>query len=127
MSGQLALAVSEEEVGAPGAVWETLPVEVQRRVSVRMARLLGRWLGEVARGERRAEDHLLASTASRGRVRAAVDRVAGRGQRGIGRASTRCVNARSLSDGRLLGSRSSTRTPAGRALRLMGGWGFRSW
>jgi hypothetical protein len=58
MSGQLALAVSEEEeVVAAAAVWETLPVEVQRRVSVRMARLLGRWLGEVARDERRAEDH----------------------------------------------------------------------
>jgi hypothetical protein len=57
MSGQLALAVSEEEVVAPAAVWETLPVEVQRQVSVRLARLLGRWLGEVARDERRAEDH----------------------------------------------------------------------
>jgi hypothetical protein len=57
MSGQLVLVVSEEEVVAPAAVWETLPVVVQRRVSVRMARLLGRWLGEVSRDERRAEDH----------------------------------------------------------------------
>lgn len=57
MSGQLALAVSDEEVTAPGAVWETLPSEVQRKVTVRMARLLGRWLGEEARDERRAEDH----------------------------------------------------------------------
>lgn len=52
MSGQLTLAVSDEEVLAPAAVWETLPLEVQRLVSVRMARLLGRWLGEAARGER---------------------------------------------------------------------------
>jgi hypothetical protein len=57
MSGQLAFAVSDEEVTAPGAVWETLPSEVQRLVTVRMARLLGRWLGEEARDERRAEDH----------------------------------------------------------------------
>jgi hypothetical protein len=54
MWGQLALAVSEEEevVVAPAAVWETLPLEVQRLVSVRVARLLGRWLAEVARDER---------------------------------------------------------------------------
>ncbi len=57
MSGQLTLAVSEEEVVAPGSVWETLPVEVQRLVTVRMARLLGRWLGEEGRDERGAEDH----------------------------------------------------------------------
>jgi hypothetical protein len=57
MSGQLALAVSKEEVVAPGSVWETLPAEVQRLVTVRMAMLLGRWLGEEARDERRAEDH----------------------------------------------------------------------
>jgi hypothetical protein len=57
MSGQLALAVSEEEVTAPGSVWETLPSEVQRLVMVRMARLLGSWLGEEGRDERRAEDH----------------------------------------------------------------------
>lgn len=57
MSGQLALAVSDEEVTAPGAVWETLPSEVQRKVTVRMARLLGRWLGKEAHDERRAEDH----------------------------------------------------------------------
>jgi hypothetical protein len=57
MSGQLTLAVSEEEATAPGAVWETLPSEVQRLVTVRMSRLLGRWLGEEGRDERRAEDH----------------------------------------------------------------------
>ena len=57
MSGQLTLAVSEEEATAPGAVWETLPSEVQRLVTVRMARLLGRWLGEEGRDERGAEDH----------------------------------------------------------------------
>lgn len=57
MLGQLALAVSEEEVVAPGSVWETLPAEVQRLVTVRMARLLGRWLGKEERDERGAEDH----------------------------------------------------------------------
>jgi hypothetical protein len=57
MSGQLVLAVSEEDVVAPAAVWETLPLVVQRLVTVRMARLLGEWLGEEARDERRAEDH----------------------------------------------------------------------
>lgn len=51
MSGQLALVVSEEEAVAPAAVWEMLPVETQRQVSVRMARLLGRWLEEVMRDE----------------------------------------------------------------------------
>ena len=56
MSGQLTLAVSGEEATAPGAVWEALPVEVQRLVTVRMARLLGRWLWEEGRDERRAED-----------------------------------------------------------------------
>lgn len=57
MSGQLALSVSEEEVVAPGSVWETLPAEVQRLVTLRMARLLGRCLGEEGRDERGAEDH----------------------------------------------------------------------
>jgi len=58
MSGQLVLAVSEEQaVVAPAAVWETLPLVVQRLVTVRMARLLGEWLGEEARDERRAEGH----------------------------------------------------------------------
>jgi hypothetical protein len=49
MSGQLALAVSEEEV-APVAVWETLPPERQLQVAVRLARLLARLL-EAARDE----------------------------------------------------------------------------
>ena len=41
MSGQLALAVVEETV-VPAAVWETLPVERQQEVAVRLARLLAR-------------------------------------------------------------------------------------
>ena len=41
MSGQLALAISEERVVA-AAVWETLPAEVHREVAVRLARLLAR-------------------------------------------------------------------------------------
>ena len=49
MSGQLALAVSEESV-VPAAVWETLPPEVQREVTVRLARLLAR-LVEAKRDE----------------------------------------------------------------------------
>lgn len=48
MSGQLAL-VSEERV-VPAAVWETLPVAVQREVTVRLARLLAR-LVEAERDE----------------------------------------------------------------------------
>ena len=49
MSGQLALAISEERVVA-AAVWETLPAEVQREVAVRLARLLTR-LVEAERDE----------------------------------------------------------------------------
>ena len=39
MSGQLALAVSEEMV-TPAAVWETLPAQAQILVARRLARLL---------------------------------------------------------------------------------------
>jgi hypothetical protein len=42
MSGQLALGLSEVLVGA--AVWETLPPERQREVTVMLARLLARLL-----------------------------------------------------------------------------------
>jgi hypothetical protein len=51
VSGQLALAlaVSEERVVA-AAVWETLPPQVQREVTVRLARLLAR-LVEAERDE----------------------------------------------------------------------------
>ena len=49
MSGQLALAVSEESMVA-AVVWETLPPEVQREVTVRLARLLAR-LVEAERDE----------------------------------------------------------------------------
>jgi hypothetical protein len=48
MSGQLALALGEQEV-AP-AVWETLPPERQLQVAVRLARLLARLL-EATRDE----------------------------------------------------------------------------
>jgi hypothetical protein len=41
MSGQLALATSEETL-APAAVWETLPPEAQIEVALRLARLLAR-------------------------------------------------------------------------------------
>src|SRR3954463_8237137 len=41
VSGQLALAMSDERVVA-AAVWETLPPEVQREATVRLARLLAR-------------------------------------------------------------------------------------
>jgi hypothetical protein len=49
MSGQLALVIDEEALVA-AAVWETLPVEVQREVTVRLARLLAR-LVEAERDE----------------------------------------------------------------------------
>jgi hypothetical protein len=49
VSGQLALAVSEDRLVA-AAVWETLPPEVQREVTVRLARLLAR-LVETERDE----------------------------------------------------------------------------
>jgi hypothetical protein len=39
MSGQLALAVSEEGI-APAAVWETLPTQAQVQVARRLAWLL---------------------------------------------------------------------------------------
>jgi hypothetical protein len=41
MSGQLALAVSEQTLVA-AAVWETLPPERQQQVMVQLARLLAR-------------------------------------------------------------------------------------
>ena len=43
MSGQLALAVREETV-VPAAVWETLPAEAQRQVTLKLARLVARLL-----------------------------------------------------------------------------------
>jgi hypothetical protein len=49
MSGQLALATSEEAL-APAAAWETLPPERQREVTLRLARLLAR-LVEAERDE----------------------------------------------------------------------------
>ena len=48
MSGQLALATSQALVAA--AVWETLPPERQREVTIELARLLVR-LVEAERGE----------------------------------------------------------------------------
>ncbi|HVI19078.1 MAG TPA: hypothetical protein VM712_11905 [Gaiellales bacterium] len=48
MSGQLALGLGEALVGA--AVWETLPPEQRREVTVVLARLLAR-LVEAERGE----------------------------------------------------------------------------
>jgi hypothetical protein len=49
MSGQLALSVNEKAI-APAAVWETLPVAVQQRVTVALARLLAQ-LVEAERDE----------------------------------------------------------------------------
>jgi hypothetical protein len=49
MSGQLALATSEE-VLVPAVVWETLPPERQLQVALMLARLLAR-LVEAERGE----------------------------------------------------------------------------
>jgi hypothetical protein len=40
MSGQLALQVGEEMTVAPAVVWETLPIECQMQVTLRLARLL---------------------------------------------------------------------------------------
>lgn len=42
MSGQLALATSEQVVAA--AVWETLPLEVQHAIALALARLVARLL-----------------------------------------------------------------------------------
>jgi hypothetical protein len=47
--GQLALVI-EEQVVVPAAVWETLPLERQVEVAVRLARLLAR-IVEAARDE----------------------------------------------------------------------------
>jgi hypothetical protein len=49
VSGQLALAMSDERMVA-AVVWEMLPPEVQREVTVRLARLLAR-LVEAERDE----------------------------------------------------------------------------
>jgi len=48
MSGQLALATGEQAVAA--AVWETLPLEVQRTITMEFARLAAR-LVEAGRDE----------------------------------------------------------------------------
>jgi hypothetical protein len=49
MPGQLALSVNEKAI-APAAVWETLPLTVQRQVTVALARLLAQ-LVEAERDE----------------------------------------------------------------------------
>jgi hypothetical protein len=49
MQGQLALMLDEEAM-VPAAVWETLPEEVQNRVTVMLARLLAAMI-EQARDE----------------------------------------------------------------------------
>ena len=48
MSGQLALAVSEETI-APAMVWEALPAEAQMQVARRLARLLAALVEAAAR------------------------------------------------------------------------------
>jgi hypothetical protein len=40
MSGQLALQVAEEGTVVPAVVWETLPIDCQVQVTLRLARLL---------------------------------------------------------------------------------------
>ncbi len=40
MSGQLALQVEEQASVAPAVVWETLPIDCQVQVTLRLARLL---------------------------------------------------------------------------------------
>jgi hypothetical protein len=40
MSGQLALQVGEEASVVPAVVWETLPIDCQVQVTLRLARLL---------------------------------------------------------------------------------------
>jgi hypothetical protein len=42
VSGQLALTIGDQERVVAAAVWETLPVETQREVTLRLARLLAR-------------------------------------------------------------------------------------
>jgi hypothetical protein len=45
MSGQLALVTGREQVAA-AAVWETLPPEAQRLVTLKLAQLLARLVAE---------------------------------------------------------------------------------
>jgi hypothetical protein len=49
MPGQLALSVNEKAI-APAAVWETLPLTLQRQLTVALARLLAQ-LVEAERDE----------------------------------------------------------------------------
>lgn len=49
MSGQLALAIGEQQTG-PAAVWETLPLERRAQVTIALARLLAK-LVEAERDE----------------------------------------------------------------------------
>jgi hypothetical protein len=46
MSGQLALQVGVERTVAPAVVWETLPIESQVQVTLRLARLLAALMEE---------------------------------------------------------------------------------
>ena len=46
MSGQLALQVGIEVTIAPAVVWETLPIEHQVQVTLRLARLLAAMVEE---------------------------------------------------------------------------------
>jgi hypothetical protein len=50
MSGQLALQVGVEVTVAPGVVWETIPIDCQVQVTLRLARLLAA-LVEASRDE----------------------------------------------------------------------------
>ena len=50
MSGQLALQVGAEVAVAPAVVWETLPIDCQVQVTLRLARLLAA-LVEASRDE----------------------------------------------------------------------------
>jgi hypothetical protein len=45
MSGQLALAISEDST-APAAVWETLPMAARTQVAIVLARLFARLIEE---------------------------------------------------------------------------------
>jgi hypothetical protein len=50
MSGQLALQIGVEMTVAPAVVWETLPIDCQVQVTLRLARLLAA-LVEASRDE----------------------------------------------------------------------------
>ena len=120
------MQVAEEGTVAPAVVWETLPIELQVQVTLRLARLIAAlWRrvamsspGKITERHRQRRAVVYVRQSSPGQLGATWSRRRG---------SMRCVSARSSWGGRLGRSRSLTRTRVARARRRRGDRGSRSW